>query len=436
MKNLKEKFLILIFIILSIIIWWYLMSIYFNRKEVSGTTTIVYPQPPNEIGHEDLIIDTSTNRQIVSNLLNIALKDKKGSILEFIADFNKKYNSQYTITSFDTIINKTQIKLESNEERLTLKQKIKNDFPNYDLLIWDESIFQSNVTFKDPAINDPQVNWYYKTLNIQSLWNSYSTSNIIVAVIDNGFDLNHFELKNKFIYPYNVTSKDSLNMSNSVNHGTHVASLVAAETNNQGMVGMAPFARVIPIKIENSNGYMTSSSIIDGVLYAIHKGADVINMSLGARTPLQLSEAQQEDIIKNHGGDEQVFWDELFKYATDNNVICVQAAGNDAVLTGLDPFARSSNSIKVGAYNSSMKITNFSNYGNLTTIFAPGEDILGASPNNQFESMQGTSMASPIVAGIMAILKSRDKNLTLTQAIDFLNQNSITTNNNKLLKIK
>jgi subtilisin family serine protease len=83
-----------------------------------------------------------------------------------------------------------------------------------------------------------------------------------------------------------------------------------------------------------------------------------------------------------------------------------------------------------------MKITNFSNYGNLTTIFAPGEDIIGASPNNQFESMQGTSMASPIVAGIMAVLKSRDKNLTINQAIDFLNQNSIISNNNKLLKIK
>ena len=69
----------------------------------------------------------------------------------------------------------------------------------------------------------------------------------------------------------------NINMGNAQNHGTHVASLIAAAYNRTGMVGIAPKAKIMPIKAEDDQGYMTSSYIIDGILYAVKNNADVIN---------------------------------------------------------------------------------------------------------------------------------------------------------------
>jgi subtilisin family serine protease len=339
----------------------------------------------------------------------------------------------------DTVINRTQITiLNKSSSRDSIKAELKSKFASYDLLIWDEVLFSKSSMYNDPIRLDNTLNWHFEAINIEPFWKNYNgNEEVVVAVIDNGFDLNHVELEDKVVLPYNISNKMNINMGNAQNHGTHVASLIAAAYNRTGMVGIAPKAKIMPIKAEDDQGYMTSSYIIDGILYAVKNNADVINLSLGFNLQnIVIPENVQEEIIQSQCKDEELFWKELFDYTEKNNIICVLAAGNSSMLTGLDPFQRSPNTIKVGAYNKNYEIASFSNYGEFTTIFAPGEQVIGAKPNNQYELLDGTSMAAPIISGVAATMKSKNKNYNSSNFKTFLNENAIQKNNYKLFKYK
>ena len=172
----------------------------------------------------------------------------------------------------------------------------------------------------------------------------------------------------------------------------------------------------MPIRIGDERGLMTQTATVDGVLYAINQGADVINMSLGmmvspdvARLPIHI----QKDIIANSMKREELFWRQLFKIADDNNVTIVLAGGNQNVLIGLDPMSRTDYTINVSATDRNNRKAGFSNFGALSTISAPGVDIVSSvPPRGSYEPLQGTSMAAPIVTGAVALLKSINPDLT------------------------
>src|SRR5690606_28512433 len=132
----------------------------------------------------------------------------------------------------------------------------------------------------------------------------------------------------------------------------HVASTaIGKKDNNSGLAGICPDCSFMPIKIQDDDGYITSSYVIDGILYAIKNNADVVNLSLGLDIPLFMSPPlqEQEQVINLYGKDEEAFWKELFAFAERRKTICVLASGNSNLLTGIDPFARSEKTIKVGA---------------------------------------------------------------------------------------
>jgi subtilisin family serine protease len=315
--------------------------------------------------------------------------------------------------------------------RTTFKSEIKNKLRKYQILVWDETIF--DYQFNDPILKSSDYNWYIKNTQIEKCWQeTIGDTNIIIAIIDNGFDLNHPELNKKYRNPYNVISKNNEVNPNYKNHGTHVAStIVANANNNEGLIGICPNCSFMPIKIEDKNNIITQSYIIDGILYAIKNNANVINLSLGMQIPYgnKIPLDEQKRIINSNAKDEEEFWNDLFKYADDNNVTCVIAAGNNDVLTGIDPFQRSINTIKVGAINEQNLKTSFSNYGPLTTIYAPGNNIIGAKPGGGYEVMSGTSMAAPIISGYIGLLKSKNKNITNKQISNLLISNSKIKNN-------
>ena len=441
MKNLKEKIIIFLFILFSIIFWFWALSSYFSNRTNNGLHPIMINQDFNYIKIDDSLIeiDSTTNRRYISNLINIAIKDKKGDINNFLDTFYKVYSNKFKVNFADTVINRTQITiLNKSSNRDSIKAELKSKFASYDLLIWDEVLFSKSSMYNDPIRLNNKFNWHFEAINIEPFWKKYNgNEEIVVAVIDNGFDLNHIDLKDKISLPYNVINKRNINMGNAQNHGTHVASLIAAASNQTGTVGIAPNAKIIPIKVEDDQGYMTSSYIIDGILYAVKNNADVINLSLGFNLQnIVIPENVQKEIIQIQCKDEELFWKELFDYTEKNNVICVLAAGNSSMLTGLDPFQRSPNTIKVGAYDQNNEIASFSNYGEFTNIFAPGEQIIGAKPNNQYELLDGTSTAAPIISGIAAALKSKNKNYNSSNFKTFLNENAIQKNNFKLFKYK
>jgi len=125
-------------------------------------------------------------------------------------------------------------------------------------------------------------------------------------------------------------------------------------------------------------------------------------------------------IIKNNSRDDEYFWDAVFEMASKENITIVFAAGNCDVLIGLDAMKRDNSIITVSAVDYKNKKAEFSNYGRRSTISAPGVNIFSCKPGNQFVTMDGTSMSSPIITGVVALMKSVNSNLTNKEIIEIL----------------
>jgi subtilisin family serine protease len=446
---------LLLLLIVSILLWFFFLKSNYFRNNNSGSISITKPTTENEYWQQDylpdnvsqivpidttkIINDTLNKRRIVSNLVNIAIKNPNVSIAKFANDLKDKYPSdEYKIVYIDSVVNRLQVELPENK-RVKFKTEVKTKLNQYKLLVWDEALFDYVKTFNDPRLKDSNSNWYLKAINIDKAWEqSTGDKNTVIAVIDNGFDLNHPELKNKSINAYNVIDKSSDVSPSNENHGTHVASTILANgNNNQGLIGICPDCSLMPIKVQDQNGMMTNTYIIDAILYAIKNKADVINLSLGMQIPtgINVPLQEQKEYINSFAKDEEEFWNDLFNYANEKNIICVLAAGNSNIMTGFDPFQRAKNTIKVGAVDKTGNKADFSNFGVNTTIYAPGTNIFGAKPGNSYEILQGTSMATPIISGLVGLIKSKNKNLTNQKIIEILNKNTINKNNLKIVDV-
>jgi len=448
-------FLILFLALILAILFWIIVlkSVVSNSSHASVSVTNpiteseywqrkYLPNQPGKIKPIDttkIIVDTINKRRIVGNLVNIAIKNTTNSIAKFASDLKEKYPSDdYKIVYIDSVINRLQVQL-PEKDRVNFKLEVKEKLNQYKLLVWDETLFDYVKTFNDPKLKDNNANWYLNAININKAWEQ-TTGNkqIVIAVIDNGFDLNHPELKGKAVKPYNVIDKSTDVSPSKQNHGTHVAStIVATGNNNQGLVGICPDCTLMPIKVEDQNGKMSNTYIIDAILYAIKNKADVVNLSLGMQIPIgvNIPLEEQKEYINSNSKDEEEFWDDLFNYANEKNVTCVLAAGNSNIMTGFDPFQRAKSTIKVGAINQNEQKANFSNFGPNTTIYAPGTNIYGAKPGNSYEVLEGTSMAAPIISGIIGLIKSKNKNISNQEIQRIINANSISKNNLKILDI-
>lgn len=194
-------------------------------------------------------------------------------------------------------------------------------------------------------------------------------------------------------------------------HGTHVAGIIAAERNNgKGANGVANNVEIMSIRtVPNGDEY--DKDVALAIRYAVDNGAKVINGSFGK------SFSPHADWVRD-----------AIKYASDNDVVFVHAAGNDSKNIDVERnfpddnvnFVEISNTyIRVGSLTSkygSKMVSGFSNYGKKNVdIFAPGSDIYSTTPENEYEPNSGTSMASPAVAGIAALIRSQYPNLTAAQ---------------------
>jgi len=458
MKNNKYPLRYYAFLLLMLLVAILLWLLFFHLVPVNNlkNNSISNRQlPENEYWQQDylpkqvgqiipidankIINDSLNRRKIVSNLVNIAIKNTSNSIAKFASELKQSYPSDdYKIVYIDSVINRLQVEL-PDEERENFKTEVKATLNQYKLLVWDETLFDYAKIFNDPILKDESDSWYLKAININNAWDKTTgNKNIVIAVIDNGFDLNHPELKDKSIKSYNVIDKTTDVSPSIENHGTHVSSTIIANgNNNQGLIGICPDCSFMPIKVEDQNKNLSSSYIIDAILYAIKNKADVVNLSLGMLIPsgVNIPLQEQKDYINSSAKDEEEFWNDLFNYANENNTTCVIAAGNSNILTGFDPFQRSKNTIKVGAFDNNQSKANFSNFGPNTTIYAPGTNIFGAKPGNSYEVLQGTSMAAPIVSGFVGLLKSMNKNLTNQQIISIINRNSFGENSFRILNV-
>jgi len=385
------------------------------------------------------------NPSIIGNRINILMENEDKSIMDLAKDFKAKYpDDKYKVVYYDNVVKRMQVEIPS-QEREKIKQEIPSKFsPNYKLFVFDETLLEGAYIPNDPALKDSEKNWYLQKIKAQEAWDITRGSNkITVAIVDNGFNLSHPEFEGKVVQPYNVWTHSNDIFDQQVDHGSHVAgTALAIADNNQGLCGIAPNCKFMPVQVANKKGIMTTTSVLDGILYALYQGADVINVSLGGQFK-GLSQApisKQKDLIKNHFKEEERIWLEIMRIAAKHNATIVVAAGNDNILAGIDALQRPDQFITVSAIdkgNSRLNKANFSNYGTYSKLSAPGVGIYSTVGTNGYQMMDGTSMAAPIVTGAVALMKSINPNLTTKQIICILQNTGLPVNDNigKLIQI-
>ncbi len=268
------------------------------------------------------------------------------------------------------------------------------------------------------ALTDPDFDqqWHHTAAKVQSAWNYLNTNgvypggthDIVVAVIDTGVDYTHEELVGNMwvnpaeipgneidddgngfvddIHGCSVVSDGRSHMGDPVDlygHGTHVAGIVAAQAYNQlGGTGVAFNVQVMAVRAAQYCGILTTTDIAEGILYAVDNGAEVINMSFGG---------YQSSLIVQDALDVAL-----------NQAVLVAAAGNDGLPICMYPAAYPW-VLGIAASTPTDKRAWFSNVGDL---MAPGESIYSTLPGNKYAAWSGTSMATPVVSGIAALMRT------------------------------
>ena len=282
--------------------------------------------------------------------------------------------------------------------------------------------------------------WALDVINAPEVWNQNITGNgIVVAVVDSGVDYNHPDLDGNIWrnadeiagngidddrngYIDDIRGWDFVGSDNNPmdldpdGHGTNIAGAIAAERNNFGITGVAPNAKIMPVRVLPAFGSGSVNNIAAGIRYAADNGAKVINLSLG-------NEFVPSDLVNN-----------AIQYANNKGCVVVMAAGNSGV-DQPDYPARNADrlGIAVGSIDINRRMADTSNRAGSTPldyVVAPGVDIYSTTPYDTYDTLTGTSMATPQVAGVAALVLNANPTLTPAQVEHILtttaNRNGLT----------
>jgi cell wall-associated protease len=239
--------------------------------------------------------------------------------------------------------------------------------------------------------------WALTALKAESVQKSAKGSGVTVAVIDTGVMASHADLGKTVLVGTDFVTSDA-NANDENGHGTHVAGIIAATYDNKkGIAGMAPKAKILPVRVLDKDGNGTSANVAKGVLYAVSKGAKVINLSLGTTANSPALQAAVAEAIQK-------------------NVLVVAAAGNRGCTSTGSPTeypAAMPGVVGVGAVDKSLKKASFSSCGSWVDVTAPGASVisttirnsvgLGCSASADYCTLNGTSFATPYVAAAAAL---------------------------------
>lgn len=318
--------------------------------------------------------------------------------------------------------------IESKVAQLKSDPNVRAAAPNYTRAM--SEIVPNDVDSEQYSIDPDSTS----NVDVVKAWSVHKGKGAVVAVIDTGVDLDHEDLKKKiwkntdeiadngidddgngyiddkkgfdFVNNNGNPNPDPCNSGNGgVSHGTHVAGIAAAKTDNsKGIAGMGWHTKIMALQVAGCDGSMSDAAIAEAVEYAVANGADVINLSLGGFGKSSVLEAVIEDAIAQ-------------------GVVVVAAAGNEGI--NVDRFtyqpACITGVVTVAATDSSDEAASFSNFGSgCVDIAAPGVNVLstvyfeeGSSEfGKKYDSYSGTSMATPVVAGIVSLLKAQEPSIT------------------------
>lgn len=371
-------------------------------------------------GKEPPIVSNPGAPDIVANRLNIYFEDAEVDLEQFIADLSQIYSEdQCQVIGLDKNIPMIQI-LISESMRDAIRESLNKQLPDYEFFIVDESIF---TIVGDVSTDTTNVGWHLAAIDVKEGWEiTKGDSDVVVAVVDDGIDATHDILKGRIVSPYNVFTQDN-KLSVGQGHGTHVAGLAVGSDKmfDKGVSGVAPKCKLMPIQVFD-NGMCTFSSVTSGIMYAIHNGAKVVNVSIGPnfRGLDILPLPDQDYIARTQFKNEERVWKRIINVANEHNVIIVFAAGNDNILANIPPENRTNLTVNVAAVDREIKGTDFTNYGRGSNISAPGKGIASSVPVNEYAVFDGTSMAAPIVSGTVALMKSLNQDISVSEILHIL----------------
>ncbi|MEU6846544.1 S8 family peptidase [Streptomyces sp. NPDC046716] len=248
----------------------------------------------------------------------------------------------------------------------------------------------------DPMRDDQ---WALDALHLPDAWDTSKGDDTVIAVVDTGVDEDHPDLKGRLVDGHDFVDNDD-DPKDLNGHGTHVSGIAAAHTDNGvGIAGGAPGAKIMPVRVLGADGSGSNENIIKGIKWASDHGADVINLSLG-------ESGLMAKLLR--GGTLNA----AIKYAYGKGVTVVAAAGNDG--DDVQTYKVGTPVLVVGASDTSGAPASFSNFGVDDAVSAPGVDILSTLPTYRtketlkdtsgYGKLSGTSMASPYVAAVAALL--------------------------------
>lgn len=384
-----------------------------KTKHISLTITLFF-----------IFISNSFSQEYEKNKLFIKFKTTKYSSSE---KNNERIVSEFK--SNDKITNISKV-FKSKELELYYIVEIKESANLDSMLLFFKRNNDIDFSEKVPIYklfftpNDPQYasQWHLSKIQADQAWNiSLGLNTIKIAVVDDGFLLNHEDLSSKwYINPNEIQNNNidddnngyiddwrgwdaaendkdpsAFNPTNSYfTHGTHVAGIVGASTNNSlGIASISNNCKLIPVKIGNdAQGSLTGAYA--GVEYAIISGAQIINMSWG-------------------GSGFSATYQALFNLAKNKGIVCVAAAGNSSTSMPMYPAAYN-NVISVASSTNTDVLSSFTNYGSSIDVTAPGSNILSTLAGNisSYGTLSGTSMASPLVAGLCGLMISNNNGMT------------------------
>lgn len=304
-----------------------------------------------------------------------------------------KLSDEYKNIGFFSEENKSNPLLEHGIITVDSEEEL-HDYINSGLVDYYEPDYEVELFSNDYSDELYDGQWYHSKINSAAAWNLSTYGNEIkIGVIDSGC-YEHIDIKSNLLEGFDFTNITK-NTPDKIGHGTHVSGIIASCMNDEGIIGIANKAKIIPLKCFDAGKTSKVSVISAAILAAVDTyNCDVINMSWGI--------ASDSETLRN-----------AINYANEKGVLMVAAVGNKGTDTLYYPAAYDC-VIGVGAVDSKLTMCDFSQHNKSVFVVAPGNNILSlGTSNNNYLTMNGTSQAAPMVTALISIMLNVDPNLTI-----------------------
>jgi thermitase len=339
----------------------------------------------------------------------------------FATEYLVKYTSNSAFSALSTLSANREIKVLDNHtvgRLVTVDINPQNEAHSLAKLLSNPAIQYVVPNFKlhtfaaplDPTALKSQ--WAIAKVQVEKAWElagNRGNKSVVVAVIDTGVDYNHESLSKNMVQGFDFAENDNDPMdktsAQNPGHGTHCAGVIGATGLAQdGTIGISPEVSLMPLRFLNESGSGDLDNAVKAIDYAIEHGAQVISASWGAAVP----RSQAAPLL------------EAIKRADDKGIIFVAAAANDGKNNdNVEMYPANNgypNSITVAASGPNDEKPSWSNFGTAKVhVASPGLNIMSSLPGNKYGELSGTSMATPLVAGLVALLKAQDAGLSGAQ---------------------